>query len=374
MKHLIPALFISLIAACGSIDEGPFLTGPASPGKLAVRTLVTGLDTPWDITMGPDGVIWVTERRGVVSRIDTASGQVSPVGTIEAVEQSESGLLGLALHPDFAMSPWVYLAYSYSASGAIQNRLVRRLWDGIGLGPEEILIDQIPGARHHDGARLTVGPENHLFLTTGDAQSTDLPQNTSNLAGKVLRLTLDGQPASDNPFGNPVYSFGHRNPQGIVFNPNTGDLYLTEHGPSTNDEVNRIVAGGNYGWPIVHGFCDNDIGNESGFCDANGVVEPMAAWTPTIAPSGADFYAGAMIPEWANSLLFTTLKASTLYRLQLSEDGKSVVGQEQLFPREFGRLRDVLVGPRGEVYLATSNRDGRGNPGAEDDRIVVISR
>lgn len=141
MKHLIPALFISLIAACGSIDEGPFLTGPAAPGKLAVRTLVTGLDTPWDITMGPDGVIWVTERRGVVSRIDTASGQVSPVGTIEAVEQSESGLLGLALHPDFAMSPWVYLAYSYSASGAIQNRLVRRLWDGIGLGPEEILID-----------------------------------------------------------------------------------------------------------------------------------------------------------------------------------------------------------------------------------------
>ena len=211
-------------------------------------------------------------------------------------------------------------------------------------------------------------------MTTGDAQRTDLPQNTSNLAGKVLRLTLDGLPAADNPFGNAVYSFGHRNPQGIVFNPTTGDLYLTEHGPSTNDEVNRIVAGGNYGWPNVHGFCDNDIGNETGFCSANSVVEPMVAWTPTIAPSGADFYGGTLIPEWANSILFTTLKGSTLYRLQLSDDGKTVLSQEQLFGRQFGRLRDVLVGPRGEVYLATSNRDGRGNPGAEDDRIIVIAR
>ena len=307
------------------------------------------------------------------------------VGTVDAVEQSESGLLGLALHPDFAMAPWVYLAYSmapwvylaystYSASGFTQNRLVRRLWDGTELGLEKILIDQIPGARNHDGARLTVGPDDHLYLTTGDAQSTDLPQNTSSLAGKVLRLTLDGQPAEDNPFGNAVYSFGHRNPQGIVFNPSTGDLYLTEHGPSTNDEVNRIIAGGNYGWPNVHGFCDNDIGSETGFCTANGVVEPMAAWTPTIAPSGADFYGGTLIPEWANSILFTTLKGSTLYRLQLSDDGKTVLSQEQLFGRQFGRLRDVLVGPRGEVYLATSNRDGRGSPGPEDDRIIVIAR
>ena len=380
MKHLVLTLVASLIAACGSIDEGPFVTGPGEdpveemPGTLSVRNLATGLDTPWDIAMGPDGVIWVTERRGVVSRVDTASGLVTQVGTVDAVEQSESGLLGLALHPDFPSSPWVYLAYSYSASGFTQNRLVRRLWNGTDLGPEEILLDQIPGARNHDGARLTVGQEDHLFMTTGDAQRTDLPQNTSNLAGKVLRLTLDGLPAADNPFGNAVYSFGHRNPQGIVFNPTTGDLYLTEHGPSTNDEVNRIVAGGNYGWPNVHGFCDNDIGSETGFCSANSVVEPMVAWTPTIAPSGADFYGGTLIPEWANSILFTTLKGSTLYRLQLSEDGKTVLSQEQLFGRQFGRLRDVLVGPRGEVYLATSNRDGRGNPGSEDDRIIVIAR
>ena len=159
-----------------------------------------------------------------------------------------------------------------------------------------------------------------------------------------------------------------------MFNPVTADLYITEHGPSRNDEINRVVAGGNYGWPNVHGFCDNDVGSETVFCSANGVEEPMAAWTPTIAPSGADYYVGVLIPEWTNSLLFTTLKASTLYRLQLSGDGKTVVGQEQLFAGQFGRLRDVFVGPRGETYLATSNRDGRGNPGLNDDRILVIKR
>ncbi len=380
MHRRYSSLLSCLIVACGAIEEGPFAPEPAGnpggdiPGDLSVRTVATRLDTPWDIVMGPDGVLWVTERRGVVSRIDTASGSVTEVATVGALEQSESGLLGLALHPDFPASPWVYLAYSYGVSGNIRNRLVRRSWDGLGLGGEEILIDLIPGASNHDGARLAIGPEEHLYLTTGDAQNTSLPQDTNNLAGKVLRLTLNGTPAVDNPFGNAIYSFGHRNPQGIVFNPTTGDLYVTEHGPSTNDEVNRVVAGGNYGWPSVHGFCDDDIGPEMEFCTANDVVEPMAAWTPTIAPSGMDFYSGSLISEWSNSLLFTTLKGSTLYRLQLSQDGRSVIAQEQLFAGQFGRLRDVLVGPRGEVYLATSNRDGRGNPGAEDDRILVITK
>ena len=195
--------------ACGATDEGPFASKPDEntpdePGQLVVRDLATGLDTPWDIAMAPDGVIWVTERRGVVSRVDTASGQVTPVGTVSAVEQSESGLLGLALHPNFPSPPLVYLAYSYISTGGIRNRLVRRAWDGQELGVEEILLDRIPGASNHDGVRIVIGPNRNLYLTTGDALDTRLPQNTSSLAGKVLRLTLDGIPVPENAFGNAV--------------------------------------------------------------------------------------------------------------------------------------------------------------------------
>jgi glucose/arabinose dehydrogenase len=209
-------------------------------------------------------------------------------------------------------------------------------------------------------------------MTTGDASNGDLAQDKTVLAGKVLRLTLMGQPAPGNPFGSAVYSFGHRNPQGLVFHPTTGALYSTEHGPNDNDEVNLILAGRNYGWPAVHGACDDDVGNERAFCQANTVVEPLATWTPTIAPAGADFYLATLIPQWKGSLLFASLNGAALHRLTLSPDGKSVTAKETLFEGQFGRLRDVVVAPDGSVYLATSNRDGRGSPVADDDRILRI--
>jgi glucose/arabinose dehydrogenase len=209
-------------------------------------------------------------------------------------------------------------------------------------------------------------------MTTGDASNGDLGQDRSSLAGKVLRMTLTGQPAPANPFGTVVYSYGHRNPQGLVFHPVTGVLYSTEHGPSDNDEVNVILAGRNYGWPTVHGFCDDDIGSERAFCQANNVVEPLATWTPTIAPTGADFYLADLIPQWKGSLLFTSLRGMALYRLTLSADGQRVTAKETLFDGRFGRLRDVLVAPDGAVYIATSNQDGRGSPAADDDRILRI--
>jgi len=211
-----------------------------------------------------------------------------------------------------------------------------------------------------------------LYMTTGDASNPALAQDRDALAGKVLRLDLEGVPAPANPFGNATYSFGHRNPQGLVFGP-AGALLSTEHGPGDNDEVNRILPGRNYGWPDVHGFCDDDISNdERVFCQANDVVEPLAAWTPTIAPCGADFYDADLVPEWRGSLLFTTLRGQALYRLALSADATQVLETERLLMGRYGRLRDVLVGPRGEIYLATSNRDGRGSPAADDDRIIRI--
>jgi glucose/arabinose dehydrogenase len=182
----------------------------------------------------------------------------------------------------------------------------------------------------------------------------------------------DGRAAPDNPFGDVVWSYGHRNPQGLVFHPTTGVLYETEHGPNDNDEVNIIHRGGNYGWPNVHGRCDDDIGAERAFCASQSVIEPLMTWTPTIAPTGADFYMSTRIPGWTGSLLFTALSGS-LYRATLSADGRQIASIEKLLTGRFGRLRDVLVAPNGDVYVATSNRDGRGSPSSQDDRILRLT-
>ena len=363
-----PTLAVSLGFACSS-DSTP----PVNTSGLRVETLVTGLDTPWDLAWGPDGQIWVSERGGRISRVNPSSGQRTTAGQVADVSESgESGLMGIAFHPDFASQPYVYAAHSYLQGGALRNRLVRLRWDGQSLGAAEVLLSNIPASGIHDGSRLAVGPDRLLYMTTGDASNSDLGQDRSSLAGKVLRLTLTGQPAPGNPFATAVYSFGHRNPQGLVFHPTTGVLYSTEHGPGDNDEVNVILAGRNYGWPTVHGLCDDDIGSERAFCQANNVAEPLATWTPTIAPAGADIYAGNLIPQWTGSLLFASLKGAALYRLTLSADGQRVTAKETLFEGQYGRLRDVLVAPDGTVYVATSNRDGRGDPGGDDDRILRI--
>jgi glucose/arabinose dehydrogenase len=330
--------------------------------------------------MAPDGWLWFTERPGFVSRVDTSIGKVERIHALPATQVAESGLMGMALHPDFPAEPIVYLVYSYTevlpGGNVIYNRLASWRYDGEGLVDRDILVDLIPGGRFHNGSRLVIGPDRYLYMTTGDAQRQSLAQDIFRNAGKVLRLSLDGQPLDENPFQNEVFSYGHRNAQGIVFHPQTHDLYITEHGPQDNDEINRVVWGGNYGWPDVRGFCDNDVAglDEITFCSENDVVEPVWTWTPTIAPSGADFYDGDLFPEWRGSLLFTTLKAATLYRVRISEDGMTALEVEAMFVDQFGRLRDVLVGGHGEVYLATSNRDGRGSPEVDDDRIIVISK
>ncbi|MCH7716784.1 MAG: PQQ-dependent sugar dehydrogenase [Gemmatimonadetes bacterium] len=340
--------------------------------RLTVETVASGLDTPWDLAWGPDGVIWVTERPGTISRVDPSTGQVTRVGRIDVVEVSESGLMGIAFHPDFANQPYVYVAHSYGSRRNIRNRLVRMRFDGARLGAPQVLVDNIPGNRNHNGSRLAIGADRLLYMTTGDAGRAARAQDRGDVAGKILRVTLEGRPAPENPFGTLVYSYGHRNPQGIVFHPVTGALYIAEHGPRDNDEVNRVKKGGNYGWPAVHGFCDGDTRGEEAFCRSNDVVEPVTAWTPTVGVSGADFYDGTLIPGWNGSLLVTSLRGQALYRLTLSADGSTATEREVLFRGEYGRLRDVLVGPRGEVYLATSNRDGRGNPARDDDRILRI--
>jgi glucose/arabinose dehydrogenase len=238
----------------------------------------------------------------------------------------------------------VYAMHTYDAGG-LHNRLVRVRWTGHNLEHQQVLFDGIAGGYIHNGSRIAVGPDRMLYITTGDAGNADVAQDSTALNGKILRLDLDGKPAPGNPFRSAIWSWGHRNGQGLVFHD--GKLYETEHGPGENDEVNRIERGGNYGWPNARG------------------ISPLTSWTPTVAITGADFHRGA--------LLATSLNGRTLWRMTLSPDGTRITDRTAILAGVYGRLRDVLAAPNGDVYICTSNRDGRGAPADGDDRIIRLT-
>jgi glucose/arabinose dehydrogenase len=326
------------------------------------RIVVDGLRYPWEILWGPDNMIWMTEREGKISRVDPATGRIELIARIDEVKSNgEGGLLGMALHPAFDKTPFVFVAYNYeTSSGNYRERVVRYEYDRKTLVRPKVLIDNINASGIHNGCRLLITPDLKLFITTGDASNQSLPQNKNALNGKILRLNLDGSIPADNPFSNnPVWSFGHRNPQGLVYANQI--LYSSEHGPSSDDEINIIEKGRNYGWPNVEGRC-NEAG-EKDFCNQNKVKEPISSWTPTEAVCGLDYYDKDAISQWKNSLLLCTLKGSMLIQLKLSSDKKSISSGAEFFQGEFGRLRDLCISPDGKVYLCTSN----GN-----DKIVEI--
>lgn len=365
--------YLSLILGILLATSHSQIHAQLSLGKTTIDTMTvaSNLDTPWEILWGPDDHIWITERLGRISRLNPQSGEITEVAFIAEVhEQGEGGLLGMALHPDFSNTSHVFLVYTYLENSSIKERLVRYTFESNTLADPLTLLEGIPGASNHNGSRLAIDSLQFLYMTTGDAANTSTSQNLNSLNGKVLRLNLDGSIPEDNPIpGSPVWSWGHRNPQGLVFAP-SGLLYSSEHGPSSDDEVNIIEKGRNYGWPHVKGWCDEVTENQ--FCADSSVYEPIAAWTPTLAVSGADFYTHSAIPEWDNSILITSLKASRLVVLNLSADGRTVENESPYFQNWFGRLRDLCISPSGEVYLAVSNRDGRGTVRAGDDRIVKI--
>jgi len=353
----------------GGIRTDEFITDTGT--RLRAETVASGLDTPWDLAWAPDGALWVTERPGHVSRLDLSTGELTRVGEIEVEESGEAGLLGMAFHPDFPDKPYLYFAHSTRAGSSLRNRLIRVTYREGRLADREILVDAIPGLRNHNGSRLTVGPDRMLYMTMGDAGNAASAQDRNTPGGTIMRYTLDGKPAPANPFGNATWSYGHRNPQGIAFMHSNGRLYATEHGPNEADEVNLIEPGRNYGWPSVHGACDTSA--ERTFCRTNDVVEPLVEYTPTIGISGLSVYDSDRIPGWRNSLIFTSLAGQKLIRLVLSADGRSARDQELILNGEYGRLRDVVVAADGTLYIATSNRDGRGRPAADDDRIIRIT-
>jgi glucose/arabinose dehydrogenase len=348
--------------------------GPATvvAAEFDVSVVASGLSVPWDMERAPDGIIWFSERGGRISRLDLATNRVTIAGTVSGVLQNgESGLLGIALHPDFPREPFVYAMHTYSGSGGPRNRLVRLKWNGKELGEQLALFENIPGAMFHNGSRIAVGPDRLLYISTGESFNAPLAQDSTSLGGKILRLTLDGKPAPGNPFGSAIWAWGNRNPQGLVFHPTTGVLYETEHGAGDNDEVNIIEPGRNYGWPDVHGACDQP--QEVTFCRMHNVAVPLTTWTPTVAISGVDLYLSDRVPSLTNSLVATSLGGRTLWRIKLSADGKSVTETAPILAATYGRLRDVLVLPDGSMLIATSNRDGRGSPSDADDRILKLT-
>jgi glucose/arabinose dehydrogenase len=368
-------MITGFVLVCGLIDvrsTSLFTQQNSALAQLSVEVIARGLDTPWAIDFAPDGRVFLTERPGRIRIIENGQLLAEPWMITDSVEVGEGGLLGLALDPQFAVNRYVYVAYTYrSPEGRLQNRLARLREDPMTRRGvfDRVLLESVPGNSNHDGGRVKIGPDGKIYWTMGDAGNDTLAQNLMVLNGKILRLNLDGTVPADNPFpGSYVYSYGHRNPQGLAWQPGTGLLYETEHGPSgvapncCRDEVNLIEVGKNYGWPII-----------TGDRTAPDMVSPLihSGNTTTWAPSGATFVTRG---PWAGSMLFTGLRGQTLYRLTLDpSDPRRVVSFEQLLVQQYGRLRDVVEGPDGLIYVLTSNRDGRGSPVPDDDRVLRLT-
>jgi aldose sugar dehydrogenase len=378
----VSLLLLAVLAACGSNgsngSSGEPPPGPPSgtPGGFPVTTLTardgtafgvqviaTGLQIPWSLAFAPDGRLFITERPGRVRIF--ANGQLLAEPALELNDvftSGESGVLGLALHPDFATHHFVYLTYTANGPNGAIARLVRFREAGNRLGEPAVLLDEVPAANIHNGSRVKFGPDRLLYVTFGDVAVPSNAQDVASLNGKILRFNDDGTSAAGNRFNSPVYSFGHRNPQGLAWHPITRDLWETEHGEIGNDEINVIESGANYGWPVIEG-------DET----RSDMRAPIEFFAPSVAPSGADFYTGAGIPGFRNQLFVAMLRAMSLVRVVIDgSTSRHVAYTERLLEGRFGRLRDVVMGPDGFLYISTSNRDGRNTPVADDDRLIRI--
>ncbi len=331
-------------------SPSPEDVGPARPR--VVGTVARGLVAPWGIAFLPDGSALVSERDTTkVLAIPADGGRPREVGRLEAAQpQGEAGLLGLAVSPTYDEDSLVY-AYMSTAS---DNRVVRMEYDGRRLGEPRVVLDGIPNGFIHDGGRLEFGPDGYLYISTGEIGEEQLAQDRDSLAGKILRVTPDGKPAPGNPVdGSPVWTMGHRNVQGLAFD-DQDRLWASEFGANTWDELNRIERGRNYGWPLVEGRGDLEE-----------YRNPFAQWrTSEASPSGLAYAEGAL---WMASL-----RGQRLWRVPVRDNG--TIGKPQgFFVGDYGRLRTVVVAPDGSLWLSTSNRDGRGEPAPQDDRILRVA-
>ena len=361
MKQTAFVLGTLVVLACNAApaqNSGGTKRAAAAPTPRFTE-IARGLEVPWSTVFAPDGRILVTERPGRLRVISGGKLQPAPLFTFSGVSSNaEEGLMGLALHPDFKTTRLLYVCYATNRDGTMVDDVVRYRETGTTLVEPKTIVTGIPAARYHSGCRLKFGPDRKLYITTGDATNGKIAQDLSSLGGKILRVNDDGTIPADNPFPeSPVFSYGHRNPQGIVWDPKSGLLFSTEHGPSGfdggfgGDEVNIVEKGRNYGWPVIHHAQKRD-----------GMISPLLEYTPACAPASAVF--------WRNDLYFGCLRGQRVQRVAIdTANRRRVSGQERLFTK-YGRIRDVAVGPDGAFYFSTSNRDGRGDPAEGDDRII----
>ncbi|MFC5285064.1 PQQ-dependent sugar dehydrogenase [Pedobacter alpinus] len=381
MTRSLGYLFIVLVTfciACSSQSENtslPIIDNIAlSKSLLKVEVLAKDLNVPWDLAYADDGYLWFTEQSGSISRAHLTTGQKTKVLTIKEVwSLRTTGLLGLAIHPDFKRNPYVFVNYTVKQDTTVYNKLVRYYFANDTLTQPKLLLTTV-GYRAHNGSRLAISNNGKLLWATGDAYNGNNAQSLSSLNGKILRLNLDGSIPKDNPYPNSyVWARGFRNMQGLTVS-DKGKVYTSEHGDAIEDEVNLIEKGGNYGWPFIEGMHNKP--EELAFADAHQTKEPLKSWTPVIAPSGISYYNSSLIPEWKNSLLLTTLKAKSFRVLSLNDDGTQIKAEEVFFENHYGRLRDVCSDAEGNIYISTSNHDWNPQPGfplSGDDKILKIS-
>lgn len=367
---VLPLAFASvlLLAAC---DGGPAEVSPdpdPTPDpevEVQVVELATGLAHPWGLAFLPGGDMLITERPGQVRLVRDGELRSAPVeGGPSVAAVGQGGLLDIALHPQFDENGWIYLSYARAVQGGLTTAVARAQWEGDALvGLEEIFVaDAVTSGGQHFGSRLVFDGEGYLYVTVGERGLQAPAQDLSNHVGTTVRLNDDGSVPGDNPFvgegdaRSEIYSYGHRNPQGMAVHPTTGEIWQTEHGPQGGDELNRIEAGGNYGWPIYNfgnhynGQPIENPGPESG------TVLPVHHWTPAIAPSGLTFYTGDRFPDWQGDAFLGSLTGRHIRRVVLS--GNEVVGQESLMANQGHRVRAVVNGPDGYLYFLTDSSNG----------------
>ncbi len=373
-RFLLIASLLAVTLACShppvGAGNGELETSSQTNSSFKVEKVVGGLQVPWSIVWAPDGRMIFTERVGRIRVFENGSLKPQPLFVVPDVEPTgESGLMSVVLHPQFATNHLLYLSYAYAGAG-IRVRVVRYREAPEGFVDRKVIIEDIPAAQFHAGCRLRFGPDGKLYITTGDATQRELAQRLDSLAGKTLRLNDDGSVPNDNPFiaqanARPeIWSYGHRNSQGMDWQPGSNLMFQTEHGPSGfdgpggGDEVNIVERGKNYGWPLIH-HKESRAGLES----------PLLEYTPACAPASGMFYRGSAFPQFKGNFFFGCLRGERLIRVTL--DGRRVLSQEDLITK-YGRIRDVAEGPDGFLYFSTSNRDGRGTPTTDDDRILRL--
>jgi glucose/arabinose dehydrogenase len=361
------AALLLLLAAAGPASAE---TADAADYRLASEVAVEGLVHPWSLAFLPDGAMLVTERPGRLRLIVDGQLVDDPVaGVPEVAARGQGGLLDVAVDPDFAANGLVYLSYAEPAEGRTAGTAVARarlVRDGAGARLEEttVIFRQEPklSGGNHFGARIAFAPDGALLVTLGERTRAELAQDPTVHLGKVVRIGRDGSVPAGNPFTSrkdarpEIWSLGHRNPQGAAVNPSTGELWVVEHGAKGGDEVNIARAGRNYGWPVITYGTDYDGSPIGRGTAAEGLEQPVHYWDPSIAPSGATFYTGDLMPAWKGDLIVGALKFKMLVRLDV--EGDRIVGEERLFKGAFGRIRDVRTGPDGALWILTDEENG----------------